>query len=180
MVDDNRRAMVHLGLKMVPFAGLAFLWFMGALRSRIGLLEDRFLATVFLGSGLLFVGLLFTATAVSTATLDGVAGDRLSTQGETYALARNLSYTLMNVFGMKMAAVFIFVSSTLGLRTAFLARWLAFSGFGIGLGLLLMTTNFAWTALLFPWWVCLVSAYLLITESLSKNPYKVDGCRQAP
>jgi len=45
----------------LPFAGIAFLWFIGVLRDRLGELEDRFFATVFLGSGLLFLAMLFAS-----------------------------------------------------------------------------------------------------------------------
>ncbi len=55
---------VALAINLVPFAGIAFLWFIGVLRDRLGELEDRFFATVFFGSGLLFLGMLFLATAV--------------------------------------------------------------------------------------------------------------------
>ena len=44
-------------MKVIPFAGIAFLWFIGVLRDRLGELEDRFFATVFLGSGLLFLAI---------------------------------------------------------------------------------------------------------------------------
>jgi hypothetical protein len=67
----------------------------------------------------------------------------------------------MNTFGMKMAAIFIFVTSTIGLRTAVLARWVSFAGFALGLILLFAITDFAWIALLFPCWVLFVSAYIL-------------------
>jgi hypothetical protein len=60
---------VALGLNLLLFAGIAFLWFIGALRDRLGDLEDRFFATVFLGSGLLFLGTLFTAAALVGAVL---------------------------------------------------------------------------------------------------------------
>ena len=56
---------ITLALHLVPFAGLAFLWFVGVLRNRIGASEDQFFGTVFLGSGLLFVASLFAATALS-------------------------------------------------------------------------------------------------------------------
>src|SRR5260370_31955054 len=49
---------IALALNLIPFAGIAFLWFIGVLRDRMGELEDRFFATVFLGSGLLFLALL--------------------------------------------------------------------------------------------------------------------------
>src|SRR5262245_50559188 len=53
--DDAKRRAVLFGLQLLPFAGIAFLWFIGVLRDRIGQGEDRFFATVFLGSGLIFV-----------------------------------------------------------------------------------------------------------------------------
>ena len=66
LIDPVLRKRVILSLNLVPFAGLAFLWFMAVMRHHIGLLEDRFFATVFLGSGLLFVAMLFATVAVTT------------------------------------------------------------------------------------------------------------------
>ena len=62
-------AEVTLALNLIPFAGIAFLWFVGVVRDRLGPREDRFFATVFLGSGLLFLGMLFVAAAVVGAML---------------------------------------------------------------------------------------------------------------
>jgi hypothetical protein len=165
VANANRRDSVRLALNLIPFTGVSFLWFMGVLRNRIGTLEDRFFATVFLGSGLLFVAMLFASGAVAGAMLESFAVEtRLPAQGELFAFGRKASYAFMNVFGIKMAAVFIFMTSSIGLRTDFLPRWLAFIGFAIGLVLLLVITNFAWIALLFPMWVLLVSAYILVIE----------------
>src|SRR5271165_770839 len=75
-----------------------------------------------------------------------------------------MAYALANTFGMKMAAIFIFVTSTIGLRTAVLARWVSLVGFALGLVLLLVITNFAWIALVFPFWVLLVSTYILVAD----------------
>src|SRR5262245_35138523 len=65
VADPARRRMVVVALNLVPFAAIAFLWFIGVVRDRIGEREDRFFATVFLGSGLLFVAMLFVASAVT-------------------------------------------------------------------------------------------------------------------
>ena len=54
------------GMYLAPFAGIMFLWFVAVVRDQIGEREDRFFATVFFGSGLLFVALLFAAAAVAT------------------------------------------------------------------------------------------------------------------
>ena len=58
-------------LNLVPFIWTVFLWYMAVPRNwRVGLLEDRFFATVFLGSGLPFVAML-SATVFSC---EGLAG----------------------------------------------------------------------------------------------------------
>ena len=73
LTDSGKRAAVAVALNLVPFAGIAFLWFIGVLRDRIGEREDRFFATVFLGSGLLFVGMMFVAAAVGGALIAAAA-----------------------------------------------------------------------------------------------------------
>src|SRR5262249_57285788 len=59
--------LVGLALNLLPFAGIAFLWFVGALRDRLVPLEDRFFATAFLGRSLLFLAMLFIVAAVAGA-----------------------------------------------------------------------------------------------------------------
>lgn len=165
LADASLRNSVRMALNLIPLTGIAFLWFMAVLRNRVGLLEDRFFATVFLGSGLLFVAMLFATAAVAGALLESLAVEgRVLAQSETFAFGRRLCYTLMNTYAIKMAAVFMFVTSSIGLRTGFLPRWLAFIGFAVGVVLLLVITDFAWIALLFPSWVLLVSAYILVAE----------------
>jgi hypothetical protein len=165
LADRGFRDSVRLALNLLPFTGIAFLWFMAVLRNRIGSLEDRFFATVFLGSGLLFVAMLFGAGAIARGLLDTFAAEGHSPgPSEAYAIGRRTSYALSNVYAMKMAAVFMFVTSSIGLRTAFLPRWLAAVGFAVGLVLLLVITDFAWIALLFPMWVLLVSAFILVAD----------------
>jgi len=103
--DSSRRDAVLLALGLVPFAGIAFLWFVGVLRDRVGEAEDRFFATVFLGSGLLFVGMLFVASAVSVGLVAsaGQDGDTLLSSS-TWAFGRRTTHELLNVYAMRMAA----------------------------------------------------------------------------
>jgi hypothetical protein len=61
---------VGLALNLIPFAGIAFLWFIGVLRDRLGELEDRFFATVFFGSGLVFLATLFVTAALAGGMLN--------------------------------------------------------------------------------------------------------------
>lgn len=91
--NSKSKVWVQFALQLVPFTGIAFLWFMGVLRNHIGELEDRFFATVFLGSGFLFVGMLFTSTACSQGLLE-VFGDRTGSPGasDTYRAGRHVAY----------------------------------------------------------------------------------------
>jgi hypothetical protein len=61
----NYSKTISLALNLLPFAGIAFLWFIAVVRDRLGELEDRFFATVFLGSGLLYIAMTFIAAAVA-------------------------------------------------------------------------------------------------------------------
>jgi hypothetical protein len=171
LAEPGYRKWVGIALNLFPFSGIAFLWFMGVLRNRIGELEDRFFATVFLGSGLLFVAMLFTCGAVSQGLLGqfGAEGE-LPGRSATYAVGRRMAYALMATFGLKMAAVFMFVTSMIGFRTGVLSRWVTFIGFAFALVFLLSVTDFAWTALLFPCWVMLVSTWILIADFRQERP----------
>ena len=159
-----------LALHLVPFAGLAFLWFIGVLRNRMGASEDQFFGTVFLGSGLLFVASLFAATAVAGAVLGSLhARPDQQVSSDVYYFARQVAYSFLNIFAVKMAGVFIFSTCVIALRTGILPRWIAFSGFACGLALLLVISNWMWIAMLFPLWTMLMSTYILAVERKSKS-----------
>jgi hypothetical protein len=161
---------ITLSLHLVPFAGLAFLWFVGVLRHRMGASEDQFFGTVFLGSGLLFVASLFAATAVAGAVLGSShTGPAEQVSSEVYYFARQVGYAFLNIFAVRMAGVFIFSTSVIALRTGIFPRWIAFSGFACGLTLLLVISNWLWIAMLFPLWTILVSVHILAVQRKSKG-----------
>ena len=161
---------IALGLNLVPFAGIAFLWFIGVLRDRLGELEDRFFATVFLGSGLLFLAMLFASAATGGGIILAYAAKPAELLGSpTFTFARAVTYEIMNLYAVKMAAVFMISTSTLAIRTGILARWIAFLGYGFALFLLLSGRYIEWILMLFPLWVLLVSIYILI-DNLRRLP----------
>lgn len=165
LAESVLRGRLRFALNLFPFTGIAFLWFMGVLRNRIGELEDQFFATVFLGSGLLFVAMLFVVAALSQGLLDTFAtGGRRPARSESYALGRDMAYALMNTFAVKMGAVFITVTSTIGKRTGIMPRWMVVVGFAAALVMLLSISQFAWIVLVFPSWVLLLSAHILVTD----------------
>jgi hypothetical protein len=170
LADGSRRDAVRVALALVPFAGIAFLWFIGVVRDRVGEAEDRFFATVFLGSGLLFVAMLFAAAAVAAA-LGAAAQDEAGTlfTSGAWDLGRHLSHDLLVVYAMRMAAVFMIATSTILLRTGNGPRWLTGSGF-VGAVLILLTAGFLdWVELLFPAWLFVLSVHIL-KASFARGP----------
>jgi len=163
LTDSGRRAAVAVGLNLVPFAGIAFLWFIGVLRDRIGEREDRFFATVFLGSGLLFVGMLFVAAAVAGANVASATSSGLPGSG-TLALSHNITTGLLNVYSMRMAAVFTLTTVTIARRTQIVARWLTLAGLACALVLLVGIGISPWVELLFPLWILALSLDILSAD----------------
>jgi hypothetical protein len=160
---------ISLALNLLPFAGIAFLWFIAVVRNRLGALEDRFFATVFLGSGLLYIAMIFTSAALAGGLIRVlITAPENLTQTGTYALGRAQIYQTMNVYGIKMAGVFMFTTSTILLRTGIVPRWIAFLGYALGAMLVLSIGIIAWISLVFPVWVFVVSAAILL-ENLSRT-----------
>jgi len=161
----SRASTVGLALHLVPLAGIAFLWFIGVLRDRLGQREDKLFATVFLGSGLLFLAMLFTAAAVAGGLLRMYASaPRLVVESGLYAFGRTVTYEMMNVYTLKMAGVFMISTCTLSLRTRIIARWMAYLGLVLALFLLLSLGTFYWAPLVFPLWVLLISVHILLAN----------------
>jgi hypothetical protein len=160
--DSSRRRVVSVALNLVPFAGIAFLWFIGVLRDRIGGREDRFFATVFLGSGLLFVGMFFTAAALAGGLIAAAASHPSAHPGsDTLAMGRGATSILLNVYSMRMAAVFTITTVTIARRTEIISRWLWGAGLVTALVLLVGVGISPWVELLFPAWILALSIDIL-------------------
>jgi hypothetical protein len=158
-------AYVVLALNLVPFAGVAFLWFVGVLRDRLGGREDRFFATVFLGSGLLLLAMLFAAAAVVGAIIIAFhSAPEALIDSATFYFGRGLAYGMINIYVVKTAAVFMITTSTIALYTRLTPRWLAIGGYAVAVVLLIGSYYFDWSLLVFPFWVLLVSACILLDE----------------
>lgn len=168
-ITDNEQRW-FIGLQMIPFAGIAFLWFLATIRNRIGRREDQFLATVFIGSGLLFVAMTFVggAAAAAPVTLKSLSGSAVDADAAT--IGRGIAYALYFVYGIKMAAVFILVSSTIGLRSGALPRWFCLLGYPTAIALLLVVFVSEYVVLVFPIWVAITSLILIVERDPLATP----------
>src|SRR4029077_603218 len=162
LATDTRA--ITVALNLVPFAGVAFLWFLGVLRDRLGQLEDRFFATVFFGSALLFLAMLFVAAAVIGAVILVAASAEPNEliNSATFRFARAATYIVMNVYAIKMAAVFMISTSTVVIYTGIAPRWIAVIGYLLALVLVVGSYYISWSFAVLPVWVFLISVYILI------------------
>ena len=165
---------ISRSLNLVPFAGIAFLWFVGVLRDHLGEFEDRFVATVFLGSGLLYIAMFFASAAIAGGLLAVLSsGTENLVHTGTYAVSRAEINQMLNIYGIKMAGVFMMSFSTISLRTRVIPRWLALLGCALALLLLLSIGTIAWAPMVFPLWVFLISIRILIEKfSGSSNAHQ--------
>lgn len=176
--DSASKNAVIFALNLVPFAGIAFLWFIGVVRDRMGQREDRFFASVFLGSGLIFVAMLFMSTAFAGG-LAATARTAPTSDFTVYVwrLGREITFSLLITYAMRMAAVFTISTATIGLRLSLIPRWLGVLGYAFAAILLVAVGFVGWVELLFPFWVLLVSVHTLLASL--RTPGKMSANNQS-
>jgi len=159
---STKSSTVALALDLVPVAGVAFLWFIGVLRDRLGQNEDRFFATVFFGSGLLFLAMLFVWAAVVGAIIQAFASHPEELINSLpFHFGRALAFNLVSQGMVKISAVFIVSTSTLEIYTRIAPRWIAVLGYILALILLFGGGYVDSVLVAFPLWVLLLSVYIL-------------------
>lgn len=162
---ETTRRMVSISLALISLAGVAFLWFVGVIRGRLGPYEDQFFATVVQGSGLLFLAMTFVAFAIA-AGMFGVLRVEVGqiAAPDVYVVGRAIMSQMFNMYALKMASVFMISLSTLWLRTGVMPRWLCLLSYAVALLLLFSLSLSLWMVMVFPAWVMVVSVYILVTD----------------
>lgn len=170
LTDSSRRDAVLTALGLVPVAGIVFLWEVGVLRDHFGEAEDRFLQTVFIGSAVLFIGMIFVASAIAAglivAAAEGADGLVSSGAGE---FVRQTVYLLMIDYGMRMAGVFTLITTMILFRARLAPRWLIVVGFATAFVLMVVVSFLAWAELVFPVWMFVLSLFVLV-NNLRRRP----------
>jgi hypothetical protein len=160
---DSGSDKIKLASELMPFAGICFLWFIGVVRANLGKFEDKFFATVTLGSGLLFLAMMFAASAVGVGLVESrhyaVGGT-----GEVGIFGQMLLLNLSKTYALRMAAVFMMSLATIWLRTGLMPRWLVAVSYLAALTLIIGGDTTMWLTLAFPVWVLIVSALFLVRD----------------
>jgi hypothetical protein len=172
-VTDPRT--VTLALNLIPYAGIAFLWFIGVIRDLLSESEDRLFATVFLGSGLLFLALTFIGAALAAGLLSAFAIESgVLVQSGVMIYGSTVVYNIFNIYAVRMAGVFMISLATIWLRTGVMPRIWAFLTYVLALALLLSIDYSFWVTLILPGWVLVISVYILI-RNLHNRPRDGDA-----
>ena len=160
---DSGSDKIKLASELMPFAGICFLWFIGVVRANLGKFEDKFFATVTLGSGLLFLAMMFAASAVGVGLVESrhyaVGGT-----GEVGIFGQMLLLNLSKTYALRMAAVFMMSLATIWLRTGLMPRWLVAVSYLAALTLIIGGDTTMWLTLAFPVWVLIVSVLFLVRD----------------
>ncbi|WP_404434052.1 hypothetical protein LG299_05820 [Microbacterium lacus] len=162
-LNESATMRLSIGLSLIPFAGIAFLWFMGVVRDRFKESEDQLFSSVFIGSGLLFLAMLFVSSAIAggiVATVPFMTDD--TSRVEVTNFGRAVMLQVSNIYALRMAGVLLISLGTMWLRTGVMPRWLSFVTYAVALVLLFVTTLSLWVTLVFPAWVLGVSLLILI------------------
>lgn len=160
---DAGNEKIRLAAELMPFAGICFLWFIGVVRANLGRYEDRFFATVTLGSGLLFLAMMFASAAAGAglASASHYLGGSAPGSG-VGVFGQMLLLKLSKTYALKMAAVFMMSLATIWLRTGLMPRWLTIATYLMALTLIIGGETSMWLSLVFPLWVLIVSVLFLI------------------
>jgi hypothetical protein len=174
--------LVTAGMYLVPFAGIAFLWFMAATRTLVLALPNtsspiqRFLQHA---SGVLFVALLFAGTAlVGAVALLTVFSDNPVPAPDVARGMTGAGYGMVFVFGVRAAGMFLLTTTTLARSCGLMHNWVAWISYLAGAFLLVSTTFHPAILLVFPAWVVLVSVLALLRAGTFKEPDAADALEE--
>jgi hypothetical protein len=156
-------------ITMVSFAGIAFLWFTGVVRDRLGDQEDQFFSTIFLSSGIIMVLLFFFWGAILGAILSTEALLTIKVASHLYIFAFTLMNEIFGNYALRVASIYMISICTLWTKTGLMPRWLTVLTYILAFGFLFTANMIREARYIFPAWVLLVSVYILYLNYLGKQ-----------
>jgi hypothetical protein len=166
--------LVTVGLYLVPFAGIAFLWHAHTTRLLIKFRTPTPSAIPYglqLVSGVLFVVLLFagTASAGSVALLKDLTTAPLPSADIVRGMLA-LGYGLVFVYAIRGAGMYALTTTNLLRQAGIMPTWLAVVSYLLALFLLVSTTLHPVVVLLFPAWVVVAGLVVFIRAGRVPEP----------
>ncbi|CAN5254383.1 hypothetical protein BH09ACT8_BH09ACT8_47870 [soil metagenome] len=161
---------IKISTILMPFAGIMFLWFIGVVRDGFGMFEDKFFSTVFIGSGLLFLAMIFASSAVGAGLVASAGAIDADHNSAVATFGRMMLLALSKTYALRMGAVFMMSLATIWLRTGLMPRWLVLVTYVSAIGLLIVSDISMWIALAFPIWVLVVSLLVLVRAGVIDLP----------
>ena len=161
--SGDQRWILLSGLYVLPVAAVAFLWFIASLRQWVEMSSrtiDHLLATVQMLSGVGFITLAFAAAGAATIVAGSVELANLPVDPVVARQFPLYSRTLLIIFGMRMAAIFVTTTAKLGHEAQLFPRWLVFASYGVAAALFLVATLNVWLVVVFPLWVLVLSGII--------------------
>ena len=162
--DSANLQSLYIALILATLSAVAFLWFVAVIRRRIGEREDKFFATVFFGSAVVYVSLWLVAASVvgSPAVLDSLTGASLS--WDSYLLIEAVVGSLLVYAIPRVQAVFVASTSVMYLRTGVLPKWLGYLGILLAVAMFILPIIWAPIGLGMPAFVLVSSIVVLLTR----------------
>ena len=160
--DDNAGRNAVLWLQVIVVATIAFMWFVGVVRSRVGDREPRLFGTVFLGGAVLLAAtLIIGAAALAAPSIVTELGGQVVDPGAT-SMFRSFAAITLSVFAPRFTALVMLSTASLGRATQALPMWLIVSSYVLGVVELVNVTVSEPLVFVFPAWLALVSVVLLV------------------
>lgn len=165
--DENHRRFVIAGLYVMPFAGIAFIWFSVLLRSWIqGSIRtvDRLFSDVQLVAAIIYVTMFFVAASSISVTAASMEFSGITLEPGVAALFPQLGNAIFFVFGMRMAAMFVLTTTRIVGSATVLPKWFGLLSYPVAIFLFLSGTFSRWLIVVFPIWL-IILCVLVFTES---------------
>lgn len=165
----SRHGAISTAGTLMPFAGISFLWFVAVVRDSVKRVEDKFFVTVLLGSGLLFLAMMFVSMAVAKGLVSAESAAANPVSADTRLFGEMMVLTTCKTYATRMAAVFMISLATIWWRTGLMPRWLAMLTYLTAVGGLAAGDLSIWVAMTFPAWVVVVSVLLLTRAGIFEH-----------
>ena len=149
-------------LQVLVVSTIAFLWFVGVIRGRLGDREPRLFGTVFFGSSILLAALLFVGTALLAAPAVLVSVGHRAPDPAAVSVTRAVAAIILSVFAPRVATLVMLSTASLGRATGALPMWLVWLTYAAGIVEFVNVSIATPTVFLVPAWIALVSVVLLL------------------